>query len=47
MISRATENERLPAERIAENAGSNLGELVSVRVRIFQITNQNSGEDYS
>ncbi|MGK0386347.1 MAG: hypothetical protein ACI849_000957 [Patiriisocius sp.] len=47
MISRATENARLRAEKIAENSGSKLGELVSARMGIFQITGQNSGEDYS
>ncbi|MGJ8666195.1 MAG: SIMPL domain-containing protein [Patiriisocius sp.] len=47
MISRATENARLRAEKIAENSGSSLGELVEARMGIFQITGQNSGEDYS
>ena len=47
MISRATENARLRAERIAENSGSNLGELIDAKMGIFQITGQNSGEDYS
>lgn len=47
MISRATENARLRAEKIAENSGSNLGDLVSAQMGIFQITGQNSGEDYS
>ncbi|GEQ86061.1 SIMPL domain-containing protein [Patiriisocius marinistellae] len=47
MISRATENARLRAEKIAENSGSGLGELVKARMGIFQITGQNSGEDYS
>ena len=47
MISRATENARLRAEKIAKNSGSKLGELVTARMGIFQITGQNSGEDYS
>ncbi len=47
MISRATENARLRAEKIAENSGAGLGELVDAQMGIFQITGQNSGEDYS
>lgn len=47
MISRATENARLRAEKIAENSGAELGELVDAQMGIFQITGQNSGEDYS
>lgn len=47
MISKATEDARIRAEKIAENAGSNLGDLVSANMGVFQITGQNSGEDYS
>ena len=47
MISRATENARLRAEKIAENSGAALGDLTDARMGIFQITGQNSGEDYS
>lgn len=47
MISRATENARLRAEKIAENSGADLGSLVEASLGIFQITGQNSGEDYS
>lgn len=47
MISKATEDARLRAEKIAENSGSNLGDLVSAKMGVFQITGQNSGEDYS
>jgi hypothetical protein len=47
MISKATEDARIRAERISENAGSNLGDLVSANMGVFQITGQNSGEDYS
>lgn len=47
MISKATEDARLRAERIAENAGGQLGDLISARMGVFQITGQNSGEDYS
>jgi hypothetical protein len=47
MISKATEDARLRAERIAENSGSRLGKLISANMGIFQITGQNSTEDYS
>lgn len=47
MISKATEDARLRAEKIAENSGSGLGDLVSAKMGVFQITGQNSGEDYS
>jgi uncharacterized protein len=47
MISKATEDARLRAERIAENSGSKLGRLISANMGIFQITGQNSTEDYS
>ena len=47
MISKATEDARIRAEKIAENAGGTLGDLLSARMGVFQITGQNSGEDYS
>lgn len=47
MISKATEDARIRAEKIAENAGGVLGDLISARMGVFQITGQNSGEDYS
>ncbi len=47
MISKATEDARLRAEKIAENSGSILGDLISAKMGVFQITGQNSGEDYS
>ena len=47
MISRATENARIRAEQIAQNSGSTLGDLNTARMGIFQITGQNSNEDYS
>jgi hypothetical protein len=47
MISRATEDARVRAEKIAENSGSRLGKLLSANMGIFQITGQNSNEDYS
>ncbi len=47
MISKATEDARIRAEKIAENSGSSLGELISAKMGIFQITGQNSGEEFS
>lgn len=47
MISRATENARIRAEQIADNSGADLGDLISARMGIFQITGLNSTEDYS
>jgi len=47
MISQATENARIRAEKIAENSKSQLGELIVAKMGIFQITGQNSNESYS
>lgn len=47
MISKATEDARVRAEKIAENAGGKLGKLESAKMGVFQITGQNSQEDYS
>lgn len=47
MISKATEDARVRAESIAENSGSGLGDLISAQMGVFQITGQNSGEDFS
>jgi Uncharacterized protein conserved in bacteria len=47
MISKATEDAKLRADKIAEFSGGNLGKLVSAKMGIFQITGQNSKEDYS
>lgn len=47
MISKATEDARLRAEKIAEFSGGELGELESAKMGIFQITGQNSTENYS
>ncbi len=47
MISKATEDARIRSEKIAENSGANLGRLISAKMGIFQITGQNSGEEYS
>ena len=47
MVSRATENALLRAKSISENSGAKLGELSLAQMGIFQITGQNSNEDYS
>tara|TARA_R100000935_G_C2817278_1_gene157912 strand:+ start:93 stop:818 length:726 start_codon:yes stop_codon:yes gene_type:complete len=47
MISKATEDARVRAEKIAENSGGSLGDLNNASMGVFQITGQNSGEDYS
>jgi uncharacterized protein len=47
MIAKATEDGRIRAERIAENSKSKLGDLITANMGVFQITGQNSGEDYS
>ncbi len=47
MISKATEDARVRAEKISENSGSDLGILQTAKMGVFQITGQNSGEDYS
>jgi uncharacterized protein len=47
MISKATEDARLRAEKISENSGGKLGKLKDARMGVFQITGQNSGEDFS
>ncbi len=47
MISKATKDARLRAEKISEFSGGQLGELESAKMGIFQITGQNSEEDYS
>lgn len=47
MISKATENAHIRAKKISENSGSKLGDLISAKMGIFQITAQNSNEDYS
>jgi len=47
MISKATSDARTRAEMIAKNSGGKLGELISAKMGIFQITGQNSNEDYS
>ena len=47
MISRATEDARIRAEKIAEQSGSQLGDLISAQMGVFQITGQNADEHYS
>lgn len=47
MIADATKDAKLRAEKIAENAGSKLGNLKKASTGIIQITAPNSDEDYS
>jgi hypothetical protein len=47
LISEATEDARLRAEKISEKSGGDLGKLISAQMGIFQITGQNSAEEYS
>ena len=47
MIRKATEDACLRAETIAANSGSELGDLQTASMGVFQITGQNSNEDYS
>lgn len=47
MIEAATKDAKDRAEKIAENAGSSLGKLINADMGVFQITGENSSEDYS
>ncbi|HEY9114423.1 MAG TPA: SIMPL domain-containing protein [Bacteroidales bacterium] len=47
LISEATEDARARAEKISEKSGGEIGNLISAQMGIFQITGQNSSEDYS
>ncbi|TAE51133.1 MAG: SIMPL domain-containing protein, partial [Bacteroidetes bacterium] len=47
MIAEATHDGYVRAGKIAENSGSRLGSLKSADMGVFQITAQNSSEDYS
>ncbi len=47
MIENATKDARERAEKIANNAGSSLGDLKNSSMGIIQITARNSSEDYS
>lgn len=47
MIAEATQDAKIRAENIAENADAALGNLKNASMGVFQITGQNSSEDYS
>ena len=47
LISKATEDARIRAEKIALNSGADLGDLISADMGVLQIVGQNSGESYS
>lgn len=47
MVSKATQDAYARAQKIAENSGAKLGDLITAKMGIFQITGQNSSEDYS
>ncbi len=47
MIEAATKDAKERGQRIAENAGGQLGELTYADMGVFQITGQNSSEEYS
>ncbi len=47
MIAAATQDARVRAEQIASNSNAHLGNLKNATMGIFQITGQNSSEDYS
>ena len=47
MISKATQDAYARAQKIADNSGAKLGKLVKANMGVFQITGQNSNEDYS
>jgi len=47
MIRMATEDAKIRAETIASNSGGELDNLRSANMGVFQITGQNSNEDYS
>lgn len=47
MLASATKDARIRAEKIAENAGGSLDNLTFADMGIFQITGQNSAEEYS
>ena len=46
LISKATENATLRAKQIAEKSGSDLGNLKSATMGVFQITGRNSSEQF-
>ncbi len=47
MLAAATKDGRIRAEKIAENSGAKIDQLSNADMGIFQITGQNSSEDYS
>ena len=47
MISKATEYARIRAEKIAAYSNGELGALQAAKMGVFQITGQNSTENYS
>ncbi|MEY2924126.1 MAG: hypothetical protein RLZZ337_674 [Bacteroidota bacterium] len=47
LISQATEDAKKRAEQIASKSGAKLGKVLEANMGIFQITGQNSNEDYS
>jgi uncharacterized protein len=47
MIAQGTQDAKERAEKIAENAGTSLGGLKKAVMGVFQITGQNSSEEYS
>ncbi|MGF1554620.1 SIMPL domain-containing protein [Paucihalobacter sp.] len=47
MVSKATQDAYARAQKIADNSGAKLGDLITAKMGIFQITGQNSSEDYS
>ena len=47
MIAEATKDAQVRAKSIAENAGAGLGNLKKSDMGVFQITGQNSSEDFS
>ena len=47
MIAEATKDATIRAQKVAVNAGNNLGSLKNAAMGVFQIVGQNAGEDYS
>lgn len=47
LLAAAAKDARIRAEKIAENAGASLEDMETGEMGIFQITGQNSNEDYS
>ncbi len=47
LLAKASADAKTRAETIAKNAGNSLGDLKKASMGVFQITGQNSNEDYS